>query len=178
MSYEAYRPWLRDEFAFRCVYCLKREMWGQVTFDFEIDHIEPQSINPARRLDYLNLVYACRRCNGVKLNKVVSDPFVLLRSDRLVTMPDGSLRVLDIEARRLVQQLDLNSGHLRNWRVLWMRLVDLSEETDQELLSLLVGLLSDLPDLSRLSPQENSRPEGISESWLERHRRGERLVMH
>jgi hypothetical protein len=24
-SYEYYRPWLRDEFAFRCVYCLKRE---------------------------------------------------------------------------------------------------------------------------------------------------------
>ncbi len=24
-SYESYRPWLRDEFAFRCVYCLTRE---------------------------------------------------------------------------------------------------------------------------------------------------------
>lgn len=26
-SYEAYKPWLRDEFVFRCVYCLEREMW-------------------------------------------------------------------------------------------------------------------------------------------------------
>jgi hypothetical protein len=30
-SYRSYRPWLRDEFTFRCVYCLKREQWGQVT---------------------------------------------------------------------------------------------------------------------------------------------------
>ena len=57
-SYERYRPWLRDEFDFRCVYCLKREAWGQVTGEFELDHFEPQSVNPARRLDYENLVYA------------------------------------------------------------------------------------------------------------------------
>ena len=25
------RPWLRDEFAFRCVYCLLREQWGSCT---------------------------------------------------------------------------------------------------------------------------------------------------
>ena len=26
----SYRPWLRDEFAFRCVYCLFREQWGKL----------------------------------------------------------------------------------------------------------------------------------------------------
>jgi hypothetical protein len=26
---ESYSPWLRDEFAFRCVYCLLREQWGR-----------------------------------------------------------------------------------------------------------------------------------------------------
>ena len=26
---ESYRPWLRDEFTFRCVYCLFREQWGR-----------------------------------------------------------------------------------------------------------------------------------------------------
>ena len=29
-DYKRYRPWLRDEFTFRCVYCLKRERWGLV----------------------------------------------------------------------------------------------------------------------------------------------------
>src|SRR5258708_6259440 len=26
----SFRPWLRDEFTFRCVYCLQREVWGTV----------------------------------------------------------------------------------------------------------------------------------------------------
>jgi hypothetical protein len=40
-KYESYRPWLRDEFIFRCVYCLKREQWGHVTSEFDIDHFQP-----------------------------------------------------------------------------------------------------------------------------------------
>ena len=27
LDYGDYRPWLRDEFQFRCVYCLCRERW-------------------------------------------------------------------------------------------------------------------------------------------------------
>jgi hypothetical protein len=30
-DYSSYRAWLRDEFAFRCVYCFSREQWGRVT---------------------------------------------------------------------------------------------------------------------------------------------------
>jgi hypothetical protein len=55
-GYESFRPWLRDEFDFRRVYCLKRETWGQVTFEFELDHFRAQSLNPQLKLDYLNLV--------------------------------------------------------------------------------------------------------------------------
>ncbi len=78
--YESYRPWLRDEFDFRCVYCLKREKWGQVTFEFELDHFQPQSLKPRLKLVYSNLVYACRRCNAVKLDQSVIDPLKLLRA--------------------------------------------------------------------------------------------------
>jgi len=35
--YELYRAWLRDEFAFRYVYCLSREQWGRVTGEFDLD---------------------------------------------------------------------------------------------------------------------------------------------
>ena len=36
VTLESYRPWLRDEFTFRCVYCLLREQWGRArgSFDF------------------------------------------------------------------------------------------------------------------------------------------------
>jgi hypothetical protein len=91
VSYESFRPWLRDEFTFRCVYCLKRESWGQVTGEFELDHFEPQSLAPLLTFDYLNLVYACRRCNSVKLDQQVADPLTLLSSDAVAILPDGVL---------------------------------------------------------------------------------------
>jgi hypothetical protein len=74
-SHESYRPWLRDEFTFCCVYCLKRETWGQVTGEFELDHFQPQSLAPDLRLDYFNLVYACRRCNAVNRSIQWRSPF-------------------------------------------------------------------------------------------------------
>jgi hypothetical protein len=119
-EYKYYRPWLRDEFDFRCVYCLKRETWGQVTFDFELDHFKPQSLDPQLSLDYMNLVYACRRCNAIKRDQTVADPLLLLRRSRVATLIDGSLRPHDIETQRLIRQLDLNSPKLKTWRVMWM----------------------------------------------------------
>lgn len=172
-SYKAYIPWLRDEFDFRCVYCLKREKWGQVTGEFEIDHFEPQKLSPERRADYENLVYACRRCNSVKRDQSIAGPFVLLSAERIRILPDGTLHAQDDEARRLVRQLDLNSPRLQQWRVMWMRIVALAEERDRDLWETLVSLPDDLPNLSRLRPPANSRQEGVRESWFERRSRGE-----
>ena len=95
-AYDSYRPWLRDEFDFRCVYCLKRETWGQVTSEFELDHFEPQSLNPnVENWTIFNLVYACRRCNAVKGDQTVADPFGLLQATLATVLPDGSLRPHD-----------------------------------------------------------------------------------
>jgi len=65
-EHESYRPWLRDEFAFRCVYCLARERWHKGEYGFQVDHIIPQSEAPARALDYDNLAYVCQTCNEMK----------------------------------------------------------------------------------------------------------------
>ena len=35
-DYASFRPWLRDEFVFRCVFCLRRESWGQAFGEFAI----------------------------------------------------------------------------------------------------------------------------------------------
>lgn len=172
-SYQGYRPWLRDEFDFRCVYCLKREAWGQVTHEFDLDHFEPQSLNPRRRLDYLNLVYACRRCNSVKRDQAVGDPFNLLHSENVATLPDGSLHATHVETRRLIRQLDLNSPRLKKWRRLWIRIVTLAEEHEADLYHQLVGFPNDLPDLTRLRPPHNERKEGLEESWFARRRRAD-----
>lgn len=40
-DYQSFKPWLRDEFTFRCVYCLLRERWF-ASFGsglFGVDHL-------------------------------------------------------------------------------------------------------------------------------------------
>jgi hypothetical protein len=172
-SYESFRPWLRDEFTFRCVYCLKRETWGQVTSEFELDHFQPQSLAPNLGLDYFNLVYACRRCNSVKLDQPIDDPITVLSAESAVVLPDGILASHLLEVKRLIQQLDLNSPKLRKWRVMWMRIVDLAEERDTNLYQQLTGFPEELPDLSRLRPPKNSRPDGVEISWYAKRERGQ-----
>jgi len=173
LTSEAYRPWLRDEFTFRCVYCLKRETWGQVTGDFELDHFHPQSIAPHLALDYFNLVYACRRCNSVKSDQSVANPLTHLSSERIAVAIDGELVTEDAESQRLILQLDLNSPKLKEWRVMWMRIVALAAEQDLALYSQLTGFPSDLPNVARLRPPNNSRPEGADESWFAKRESGE-----
>ena len=173
-GYQSYRPWLRDEFTFRCVYCLTRERWGRVTGEFDIDHFQPQRLAPDLARQYTNLVYACRRCNSVKLDHKVGDPFDVMIGARTRTMPDGIVRGVDATANRLIMALDLNSPRLVEWRITWMRVVELASERDQQLLGRLVGFPSDLPDLRRLRPPGgNTRPEGVAESWGALAQRGE-----
>lgn len=165
-TYKSCRPWLRDEFMFRCVYCLKRETWGQVTGDFELDHFKPQKINPEKRLDYNNLVYACQRCNGTKSCRTIPDPFKLLTSERLFCDYDGHLRTDDPNVEKLIEYLDLNSPRMIRWRWQWIEVIKLAKSRKKKLYDSLMSLPNDLPDLSRLKPVANSREKGISESWL------------
>ena len=173
-KHDGYRPWLRDEFTFRCAYCLKRERWGHVTGEFDVDHFQPQKLRRDLAADYANLVYACRRCNSVKADETVDDPFIVMCSTRIKTRADGTVHGLDAEAIRLVMTLDLNSPRLVEWRVMWMRIVDLAAERDRPLLQKLAGFPVELPKVGRLRPPAgNARPEGIAESWSALADRGE-----
>ena len=164
-DYESYREWLRDEFCFRCVYCLKRETWGRVTGDFELDHFEPQSLHPEKALDYLNLVYSCRTCNLIKSASSIDDPFELLHSKNLQCGPDGHLVPLSTKANRLILVLDLNSPQAVEWRQMWTRIVSMALQSDSSLYAMLTGFPRNLPDLGRKQPPSNSRPEGVDASW-------------
>ena len=170
----SYRPWLRDEFTFRCVYCLRRERWGQVTGEFDLDHFQPLKLYPRLGLEYSNLVYACRRCNSIKLDAEVDDPLWVLTRERIHALPDGRVRGADDAARRLIACLDLNSARLVAWRFMWIRIAERARESDRALWEWLVGFPVDLPDLRRLRPPGgNTRPRGIDESWAVRAERGE-----
>ena len=60
---ESFRPWLRDEFSFRCAYCRYREQWGRLKGAFALDHFLPVSVYPKQTRTYDNLLYACRAWN-------------------------------------------------------------------------------------------------------------------
>jgi hypothetical protein len=151
---------------------LKRETWGQVTGEFELDHFQPQSLAPDHRLDYFNLVYACCRCNLVKLDQSVSDPFVVLVSESVIVRPDGMIVSDHLQTKRLIQQLDLNSPKLKKWRIMWIRIVELAKERDASLYHQLTGFPEDLPNLGRLRPPSNARPDGVELSWYAMQQRG------
>ena len=172
-DYESYRDWLRDEFCFRCIYCLKRETWGRVTGDFELDHFEPQSAHPEKVLDYRNLVYACRTCNLIKSASAIDDPFKTLHNESLRCEPDGRLTAVSAEAKRLVFVLDLNSPRTIESRLIWTRIVSMALQNDSSLYAMLTGFPRDLPDLSGKQPPSNSRPEGVDESWHAKDLRNE-----
>src|SRR5438128_1794741 len=60
---ESFRPWLRDDFQFRCVYCLDRESWTNTVASFHIDHFVAIANDAPREFDYDNLLYVCQACN-------------------------------------------------------------------------------------------------------------------
>jgi len=65
-DYSSYRDWLRDEFTFRCVYCLHRELWNSRGGTFHVEHFMPASVDPDGECEYPNLLYACATCNETK----------------------------------------------------------------------------------------------------------------
>jgi hypothetical protein len=167
-----YRPWLRDEFTFRCVYCLRREQWGRVTGEFDVEHFRSQVNTPELGLTYDNLLYACHTCNLLKGRKELPDPSHVLTAETSRVNPDGSIEGKSPEVRRLIAILGLDSDSYRRWRSIWMRNVELAQEYDQDHFRRIMGFPDDLPSLDQ-SPPVNTRPEGLQQSWYAKRQRGE-----
>jgi hypothetical protein len=180
LDYKHYKPWLRDEFSFRCVYCLCRETWfpdGQAYFGS--DHILGQSQTPARLSTYDELVYACCMCNAWKKDFPAAVDFSSLAcAAHLEGQPDGTLRGLTRQGEVLIDVCALNRPDLvsfrRDMRMLIALLAERRGETAQQLRKRFLGYPDDLPDLARLRPPGgNWRSEGLAISYFERRRRGE-----
>jgi len=166
-SYPAYKQWLRDEFEFRCVYCLTREMWsGDGQNRFSIDHVQPKSLHAKLTCDYDNLVYACIRCNTFKNAATdLPDPCKVPLHKHMKLLPSGKFVGLTVEGKRWVEYLGLNRPERVDDR--WKQLYFFQKQKDQDVKFLLAqfGYPFDLPDLSKFKPPKgNSRPDGIKTS--------------
>lgn len=170
---ESYRPWIRDEFDFRCVYCLLRERWGQFRGIFAIDHFLPIAQHPDKASDYDNLLYACVTCNAAKGDRLVPDPLSVLTSQTVHVDSNGNIQTDNAEAGQLIELLGLDSEASAEFRKLWLEIVALAEQHDPDLYANLMGYPADLPNLGRLRPPEgNSRPAAVHQSSFARRQAG------
>jgi hypothetical protein len=172
-DYASYRPWLRDEYAFRCVYCLLREQWGVVRGTFALDHFLPVAVHPQKVTDFDNLVYSCASCNAAKGSQQVPDPGQVLVGADVRIDEDGKIEAGTPEARRLIRVLGLDDPEYTEFRLLWIGIVSLATGNAPDLYRRLMGFPENLPDLSRLRPPGgNARPAGVANSYLAQRRSG------
>lgn len=157
-SYEPYKPWLRDEFVFRCVYCLEREMWyPDRSASFSVDHVIPQSDDPSVICDYMNLVYACTRCNSARREVRVLNPTQVAFGAHLQLGMDDLLTALTVDGQCLIDLLHLNANPALQVRRKYLRILALKKKypEDSEVAQLFLeafGYPEEMPDLGQLRP--------------------------
>ncbi len=177
-NHQAFKPWLRDEFMFRCVYCLFREAWYPDRHaSFSVDHIASQVSAPDRICDYANMVYACTRCNSARQDVDVLDPTTSPPGVHLRVRGDGTIAALTAEGQDLIDQLGLDVESLVRVRCYYLDLIALKREHPDDarvdrLFLQSFGYPDDLPDLTRLRPPGGNLREG-SESTSFHSRRAE-----
>ncbi|HJT76753.1 MAG TPA: hypothetical protein VJ739_06085 [Gemmataceae bacterium] len=181
---EHYKPWLRDEFTFRCAYCRCREVWfPDGDRDFSVEHAQPTSLAPGRLTEYDTLVYACCQCNAARGAALLPlEPCGSLR-EHLEVGGDGTIHGLTPAGEDLIRICRLDRPNLTAFRRLILdTLLLLHRKRDRDAVELLARYLAypaNLPDLAALRPPAgNSRPEGIAASSFERRRRGDLPPIH
>jgi hypothetical protein len=172
---ESFRDWLRDEFDFRCPYCLMRETWLRGCRGFEVDHCVPQSADPSRRLVYDNLVYTCPWCNRVKSNVALPNPTDFAYGTAMSVNNEGMIVPRNNTGRMLIEGLKLDHPEITYQRRLILRILRLAAEKEQRsIVRWLLGFPNDLPNLgAKHPPGGNSRPQGILHCRFEQRRRNE-----
>ena len=170
---ESYRPWLRDEFSFRFVYCLFREQWGRLKAAFSIDHFLPVATFPDQDRSYDNLLYACASCNQAKGQAILPDPLKVFVDGKVRVNDDGRIEGATRDARLLVRMLGLDGRAETEARLLWIGIVALAERCDRDLYQRLMRFPDELPDLTRLRPPAgNDRPDGVASCFHVQRRAG------
>ena len=179
-DYTSYKPFLRDEFSFRCVFCLEREQWHpNRDASFSVEHFSSKVKWPEKLCDYDNLLYACVRCNSFKQDVLVRlDPTLIAFGDHFVVGDDGHIDGRSPEAKDLIDLLHLNDSPAldQRQRILMLVRLKLANPDHAEINRLFVDHFKypdELANLAVLKPPSNNRPEGITASHFARKGRNE-----
>lgn len=171
-DYQQYRPWLRDEFTFHCVYCLQREQWADMRRGFQIDHFIPQKIRPDLKADYNNLIYLCPACNSLKSSKSLPDPCKINLKSCLKFQKNGVVKPLNKDGERIRLVLNLNSPSLIDYRRSLIGILATLYAHNPIEFAEKMRFPKDLPDLKQKRPKKNSKPKGVDSSWFAKREKG------
>ena len=179
-DYRSFKPWLRDEFSYRCILCLDRERWHPNGHEeFSVDHAAPRSTAPEQVTDYENLFYTCCSCNRNRQAAAMAlDPCHDVLSEHLEVRQDGTIEGRSPEGTAWVRVGHLNRPLAIEFRRRMLTtielLIGLESVAGNRLLGTLLGYPEDLPDLRSLRPPGgNSRPDGLASCCHERRLRNE-----
>jgi hypothetical protein len=170
-NYQEFKDWLRDEFDFRCAYCLERELWyPSRQAAFAVEHILAQAQRPDLICDYDNLAYACLRCNSHKQDLETLDPSRVALGQHVRFEPDGSVVGQTDEGREFILLFHLDVAPAFDVRNEKLRILRLKarhpgdSEVDRSFRELF-RYPDDLPDLRPPAKRSksNSRPNGVGE---------------
>lgn len=181
IDYQSFKPWLRDEFAFRCAFCLLREHWYRPFGAdlFGVEHLSPRSRAPELECAYDNLLYACITCNSWK-----GDEWRLLNPMRdgygnhMRVLSNGSLKGKTKAGKDLIGAVNLNRSELVRFRQEVLEFAQLASDNPETEIAIQyrarMTFPDNLPDLASLRPPGgNSRPEGLQSCYFAQRQRGE-----
>jgi len=177
-NYQEFKDWLRDEFAFRCVYCLEREEWyPSRSAAFAVEHVLSQSLYPELVCVYDNLVYSCSRCNSRKASEECIDPSAVALGRHVRFRADGTAEGITSLGIEHVEGFRLNEPPALRVRQHYLRLVELERRLPADaaidaMFREAFGYPDDLPDLGAKRPPSNSRPEGVKACHFRRRAEG------
>ena len=136
---------------------------------YHVEHIKPRSKNPADETNYLNLTYACGRCNDFKGTDLIINPRLEALGRHIRLANEGMLEGISEEGWVLIEQLHLNEwpalANRRNAIDIYLNWLENGHSAVAHRLYLeKFGFPENLPDLEPLMP-----PLGNSISSSERN---------
>lgn len=153
-NYKQYKPYLREDFTYTCVYCTihENELGGPRIFG--VEHFRPKD-NPTRpefkelETVYTNLLYACGVCNSFKKEdwpcddpivegKGYIDPCDHDYDEHFVQTADCQIEGLSPVATYMIERLHLNRRQLQKLRQIRKQ----EEELHQKFMNLYQQVLS------------------------------------
>jgi hypothetical protein len=171
--WSGFKDWLRDEFDFRCVYCMRREIWDRKQAIWVVEHLKPRCSHPHLTTVYSNLVLACAACNSCKSSDAAPDPCRVGFGTLVTVAQDGSITSHDPLGVKLIRAARLDDRDSNDWRRAVIGIMRSLKKNDPALYLERMGFpIHDLPDLKRRRQKGNTKPKGVLDCRFEQYKAG------